>query len=147
MPKNVNNNRQTQILRRPSYKSSEERMQVTFFNGKNWEKAIFDDKLPQEITKGIHNLAFKNHGNITRKDAISLLQSLFQNNDENYVDLAHAHAEAEIYGGRLTSVKDLFELYMDKSSDGGENITQKEQFQIMKTIKNWYSLCTSSNCE
>ena len=145
MPTNVTNNRQRQILRRPSYKSSEKGMQVTFFNGKNWEKAIFDDKLPQEITKGIHNLAFKNHGNITRKDAISLLQSLFQNNDENYVDLAHS--EAQIYGGRLTSVKDLFELYMDKSSDGGENITQKEQFQIMKTIKNWYSRCTCSDCE
>ena len=145
MPTNVTNNRQTQILRRPSYKSSKKGMQVTFFNGKNWEKAIFDDKLPQEITKGIHNLAFKNHGNITRKDAISLLQSLFQNNDENYVDLAYS--EAQIYGGRLTSVKDLFELYMDKSSDGGENITQKEQFQIMKTIKNWYSRCTCSDCE
>ncbi len=137
MPTNVTNNGQTQILRRPSYKYSGKGMQVTFFNGKNYEKAIFEDKLPQDITKGICNLAFKNHGNITRKDAISLLQLLFQNNYENCVD--RAHSQALIYGGQLTSVKDLFELYMDKCSDGGENITQQEQFQIMKTIKNWYS--------
>ena len=42
------------------------------------------------------------------------------------------------YGGFLSQTKDLFELYMDKDSEGGTSITKNEQQEIIKTVNAWF---------
>lgn len=83
------------------------------------------------IAKNFHDYAFKdkdiNNGNIQRKDAIKILQNIFA------TDYKEVYVTNASQTGLFSEVKDLFELYIDKDSDGGEKITQKEQAEILDT--------------
>ena len=115
---------------------------VIYYDGEKPVKTWFESKLSVDIAQGIHDLAFKdksqNKGTIMRKDAVALLQNIFSRNGDLKEFAGSRNNSPRQYGGVLASVKALFDLYMDKDSEGGENITQKEQFEIMKTVDKWY---------
>ena len=114
-------------LRRPvKTKETNERCVYTYFNSetKNWDNVEFYKygwgAALVKVAEQINKHAFENKGVITRATAIEMLQEIHK-----------------IQEKVVTLIKDLFELYMDKSSDGGENITQDEQSRIMTTIAHW----------
>ena len=68
---------------------------------------------------------------ISKKSVLKLLQNVFEKG-------VNTHSPgSSLDGENLLAIKRLFELYMDKDSAGGENITQQEQFAIMRTIDSW----------
>ena len=99
------------------------------------------------------------NGTIARKDAIKVLQNVFKQhngtvkhkeqviagdisiNSHNY---AYASGFGYGYGGFLSQTKDLFDLYMDRDSDGGEALTQQEQNDIINTVKSWFKSIKNS---
>ena len=115
-------------LRRPvKTKETNDGCFYTYFNSetKKWDNVEFYKRgygaVYNEVMNQINKHAFENHGVITRATAIGMLQEIFK-----------------VPSKVLNRIKDLFELYMDKASEGGENITQNEQYKIVTTIANWY---------
>ncbi len=116
------------------YRPAIDGRKVTYYsNGEN--KTVEFSKYKEgsiglAIAKNFHDYAFKdkdiNNGNIQRKDAIKILQDIFATKYVGSASCRDASAAAA-----FSDVKDLFELYMDKDSDGGEKITQKEQAEIL----------------
>ena len=118
------------------------------------------------VKNEINNAPKTQNGAITRKEAIKVLQNIFKK-DNGTVTKSKSKAERREYngqvhpangsfpgcgfdnvtgygygygygyGGFLSQTKDLFELYMDKDSEGGENITVNEQKSIIVTVQNW----------
>ena len=145
-----------QILRRPTYQYTgktgpnlpyNKQFIINYFDEKQWQKRYVYNSAAVEVTKQIHELAFKdkdkNHGTIKRQDAIIALQKIFDAKDcvtpEKFNSQDKAHSTmSDTDKATLSAIKDLFELYMDKTSEAGEDITQKEQFKIMKTIGDWF---------
>lgn len=111
---------------------------VTYFNGQKWvwtRKCYEKSELNFiNVLSGIRKALKQpnSKGIISKKVALKILQNLFEKGSDEY-----SSGEYSGKGGQLSAIKDLFELYMDKDSDGGENITQQEQFAIMRTIDNW----------
>ena len=110
---------------------------VTYRNSEGKFKTTYiTDKPALDIVKNFNIYAFKdkniNKGNINRQDAIKILQDIYKNN-KGTIKVRNGYSL-----GKLAQIKDLFELYMDKASEGGEKITQKEQSEILETIDNWF---------
>ena len=125
---------------------------IKYYDGAKWQERFVRNSIPVEVTKVIKELAFKdfdkNHGTIKRKDAIMALQRIYDAKDCVTPEKFNSQEKEKVVlsdaeRAELSAVKDLFELYMDKDSDGGEDITQKEQFAIMKTIGDWYGYLKS----
>ena len=111
---------------------------VTYFNGQKWVKKIKHSSINQEknainvflgIRKALEQPNLK--GMISKKSVLKLLQNVFEKGVNTY------SPGSSLDGENLLAIKRLFELYMDKDSAGGENITQQEQFAIMRTIDSW----------
>ena len=122
--------------------SCEQWYKVIYYDGEKNVKTWFANTLGVDIAQGLQDLAFKdksqNKGTIMRKDAVKMLQEVFSRHGDLKEFAGRRNRSSRQYGGILASVKALFDLYMDKDSDGGENITQKEQFEIMKTVDLWH---------
>ena len=151
----------TQYVKRPSYSFTGGKQPsapytkeclIKYYDGAKWQERFVRNSIPVEVTKVIRELAFKdlekNHGTIKRKDAIMALQRIYDAKDCVTPEKFNSQEKEKVVlsdaeRAELSAVKDLFELYMDKDSDGGEDITQKEQFAIMKTIGDWYGYLKS----
>ena len=115
------------------YRPAIDGRKVTYYSNGEHKTVKFskykDGSIGLAIAKNFHDYAFKdkdiNNGNIQRKDAIKILQNIFAIKYERATVTNAEDAAA------FSDVKDLFELYMDKDSDGGEKITQKEQAEIL----------------
>lgn len=115
------------------YRPAIDGRKVTYYSNGEHKTVEFskykDGSIGLAIAKNFHDYAFKdkdiNNGNIQRKDAIKILQNIFAIKYERATVTNAEDAAA------FSDVKDLFELYMDKDSDGGEKITQKEQAEIL----------------
>ncbi len=108
------------------------------------------------VINAINNAKKSQDGSISRKNGIKILQEIFKK-DSGLITMKAQKAIREAadpnnryagkpmnsygfgfgFGGLLSQTKDLFELYMDKDSDGGEKITKGEQQEIIQTVKNW----------
>ena len=112
------------------------------------------------ISNAFTNVERAQDGSISRKNGIRMLQEIFKNNSgviamEKSDRASYSNTEGGLgkhptgfghgygfgygygFGGMLSQTKDLFDLYMDKDSAGGENITPEEQQEIMETVNNW----------
>ena len=141
IPVTQRQNKKTTIIRKPVLNQVHEyECKITYFDGKKWINTIkenYSDINAINVFAGIREALNKRpaKGNISKKEAIKLLQKVF----ENGYDMKKIYGDkSNDSSGCLVAIKELFELYMDKDSDGGENITQKEQFAIMRTIDKWY---------
>ena len=116
--------------------------------------------LKKVVTAALTNAKRDANGNITRPEAIKTLQFIFANHDGTMARTTDAretssgkwtkiYKEAENgnteysavgygYGGLLSQVKDLFDLYIDRDSEGGTSITKTEQSAIQATIDKWF---------
>lgn len=115
------------------YRPAIDGRKVTYYSNGEHKTVEFskykDGSIGLAIAKNFHDYAFKdkdiNNGNIQRKDAIKILQDIFATKYQKL--LSKDVNDAALF----SEVKDLFELYMDRDSDGGEKITQKEQAEIL----------------
>ena len=113
--------------------------EVTYCNGQKWVKKTKDIRINEEknainVFLGIRKALEEQpnlKGMISKKSALKLLQNVFEKGVNTYSN------GRSVDGENLLTIKRLFDLYMDKDSDGGENITQQEQFAIMRTIDSW----------
>jgi len=104
---------------------------VAYYNGEEPVQTYFNNMICVDIAQSFQDLALKdkskNKGTIMQKDALAMLQDIFLKYGRQF-------------GKTITQIKALFDLYMTEGDgcDGGVNITQKEQFDIMKTLDNWF---------
>ncbi len=101
---------------------------VTYSYKGAWFNGSTAVRTATEFSNLKNNIA-KNQGNITSKEANVILK----------------HLANHIHGAKIQSLKPLFELYTDAESEGGTNITQKEQSDILTTLLEWETLSWKKN--
>ena len=137
---------------RPSIKASDvfTSIKVTYRYNNKYETAIFTPRktAPQEsvaldFARGFREYAFKNKnvnkGNITREDALIILQNIVKNNHNSYIGTNGGES------GALSEAKIIFDIYTDKDSHGGEMLTQKEQSEILHQYATKYGSIQKDN--
>lgn len=123
---------------RPSIKECNSTSEVRYRYNNKYETAIFSNDRSDDIqetvatdfARGFREYAFKNknvnRGGITRKDALKIIQDIFKKNYNTQCNGLDADR-----AGALSEAKDIFDIYTDRDSDGGEMLTQKEQSEIL----------------
>ena len=136
------------VIRRPIYKEDKNGMKVKYYDGSKWQNMELENqykehKIAQELTKFFNKNAFNNHGKISSEAMLSAWLSAQGDAPLAENDLRDSWSyntqRTVIRSTKIERLDSMIKTACQEGSDGGSDVTQVEQFAIMKALANWFT--------
>ena len=144
---NNNSSGNQQRIYRPTFTQDSKKMTVKYYDGSTWKTTVFsndedEDRIAQHLTKFFNkNVSSKNNGSISSGDMLlAWMQAKSKNTPVRHFLSRNKYTTSSsiINIGMMDELDKMIQTACQENSNGGTDVTQKEQFCIMDALANWF---------